>query len=145
MSKARGGRFGGRARGREGQGGGRHARGRNLNFKKSSNVFWNLNPKLAKYIFIYGSAKCPARFTESWGKIGNARRQTGNPGAAEIAEATETFMDATITTPPAPPAKIEDPDNMGHGPAVMIPNPNLVGENALWQAQIALIPELRQK
>ena len=144
MSEARGGRFGGRTGGREGRGGGGRGRGKNSNSRKSSSGFKNPNPKLAKHIFTYGSARCPARFTESWGKIGNARRQTGNPGAAEIAEAMETFTDPVVDMPIQPPAQVEDPDNMGQQPPAMIANPNLVGETELWKAEIALIPELRQ-
>ena len=92
----------------------------------------------------YGSATCPARFEETWGKLGDRRRQTGNAGAAEVADAMETFMAPTVAVPPAPPARIEDPKNAGQNPMVMIDNPNSEGERELWKAKLALIPKLEQ-
>ena len=131
MSEQKAGRFGGRAGGREGRGAGGRGQGRNSNFLKGLNTFRNSIASLKDNIFNYGSATCPARFEETWGKLGDHRRQTGNAGAAEVADAMETFTAPIVPVPPAPPARIEDPDNVGQNPMVMIDNPNLEGEREL--------------
>ena len=144
MSEARAGRAGGRGGGREGRGAAGRGRGKNSNFCKSSNSFINPIQSLRNHIFNYGSATCPARFEETWGKLGDHRRQTGNAGAAEVADAMETFTTPVVSVPPPPPAQVEDPDNAGQMPMVMIQNPNLEGERELWKAKLALIPKLEQ-
>jgi len=145
MSETRARRAGGRGGGREGRGFAGRGRGRNVNFNKGLNAFKNPIPSLANHIFKSGSATCPAKFEETWEKLGDRRRSLGTPGAAEVADGMETFTTPTVATPPAPPARIEDPDNMGQQPVVMIDNPNLRAEEAIWLAKLALIPKLEMQ
>ena len=135
---------GGRGGGREGRGATGRGRGRNPNFRKSSSLFSNPIQSLKGHTFNYVSVTCPARFEETWGKLEDHRRQTGNTGAAEEADAMETFTAPVVPIPPPPPARIEDPDNAARLPMVMIDNPNLEGERELWKAKLALIPKLEQ-
>ena len=71
MSEARAGRVGGCGGGQEGRGFAGRGRGRNVNFNKGSNAFKNPIPSLANNIFKCGSATCPAKFEETWEKLGD--------------------------------------------------------------------------
>ena len=53
----------------------------------------------------------------SWATI--VARQ-GTRGAAEVADAMETFTTPVVSVPPPPPAQVEDPDNAGQMPMIMI-------------------------
>ena len=144
MSEARTSKPGGRSGGREGRIAAGRGRRRSSNFRKGSSTFKNPIPSLKDDIIDYGKATCPARFEETWGKLGDYRRQTGSAGAAEVADAMESFVAPVVAIPPPPPAQVEDPDNRGQQPMAMFANPNLEGEREIWKARLALIPKLEQ-
>ena len=91
------GRGGSRGGGTGVRGGGRGnnsrgARGSTRKPSKHSNPITGLE----KYIFDTGKAEDAARFTETWEKLCNRRRQLGEKGGTTMARAMETFTPATI-------------------------------------------------
>jgi len=67
-------------------------------------------------------------------------------GAKEVANAMEDFHPPVVGRPALPdtPRQIEDPNNAGQNPPVMIENPEYVAQDAIWKAALALIPKKQE-
>ena len=131
--RAAAGARGGGGSSRRGRGDGR-GRGR-FNYrrgKKKGTGHVSNTPAIANDTFDCGKAEHAGQFEKARKAVINYFRMSGDPESALVADSLEQMAIQAINAPPIPP-RVEDPNNMGQNPPIMVDN---LAETLIWEGTV---------